>query len=197
MYKVFIDNSFVHFKKNEKFSTNVGLSFLPSLEPKDLDLFRNYSDTSPCTIEGNDPLEELKLFFRHFKWIEAAGGIVRNKNKYLFIYRNEVWDLPKGKIEKKETPRIAAVREIQEECGLKKVNIEISLPTTFHVYYAYGDYWIKKTHWFYCSTHESHTQPQLEEGITDIRWFSKDKLDPLKQSTFASLKAVIESIQDT
>ena len=51
--------------------------------------------------------------------IEAAGGLVKNENgDYLFIYRNDKWDLPKGKIEKDEKTKVAAVREVEEECGI-------------------------------------------------------------------------------
>ena len=38
-----------------------------------------------------------------FPLVQAAGGLVENKNKqFLFICRNNKWDLPKGKIEKKK-----------------------------------------------------------------------------------------------
>ena len=37
---------------------------------------------------------------------------------YLFIYRNDKWDLPKGKIEKNEVVIEAAVREVMEETGV-------------------------------------------------------------------------------
>ena len=51
--------------------------------------------------------------------IEAAGGLVINrKGEYLFIYRNDKWDLPKGKLEKGERKRQGAVREVEEECGI-------------------------------------------------------------------------------
>src|SRR5204863_7675563 len=44
-----------------------------------------------------------KAFFKHFTVIEAAGGIVQNEEKdLLFIFRRGKWDLPKGKMEKKE-----------------------------------------------------------------------------------------------
>ena len=51
-----------------------------------------------------------------YKIIEAAGGVVFNeKNEILMIYRLKTWDLPKGKIEKGETPADAAFREVCEE----------------------------------------------------------------------------------
>ena len=52
----------------------------------------------------NDNLNYLWSDFKdNFKIIEAAGGIVFNeKEELLWIYRNNKWDLPKGKIEKGE-----------------------------------------------------------------------------------------------
>src|SRR5690606_16124356 len=54
------------------------------------------------------------------KIIKAAGGLVKNgEGDYLFIFRLGKWDLPKGKVESHEKMREAAVREVEEECGLK------------------------------------------------------------------------------
>lgn len=54
------------------------------------------------------------------KLIKAAGGLVKNGDgDYLFIYRLGKWDLPKGKVEDNEKMREAAVREVEEECGIK------------------------------------------------------------------------------
>src|SRR5665648_657317 len=68
----------------------------------------------------NQEVNQLWDYFRSlFVEIPAAGGLVRNENGlFLFIRRLGVWDLPKGKIEKNETPELAAVREVEEECGL-------------------------------------------------------------------------------
>src|SRR4051812_7310538 len=50
-----------------------------------------------------------KDFFKHFTVIEAAGGIVQNKDKeLLFIYRRDKWDLPKGKMENNESAELCA-----------------------------------------------------------------------------------------
>ena len=51
------------------------------------------------------PKEEKleKHFLKYFLVVEAAGGLVEHTDgRYLFIYRNGKWDLPKGKIEKNE-----------------------------------------------------------------------------------------------
>ena len=58
------------------------------------------------------------------KRVLAAGGIVINRfNEVLLIYRRTMWDLPKGHIEKNETPETCALREVSEETGLKKLQI--------------------------------------------------------------------------
>ncbi|MEM7574469.1 MAG: NUDIX domain-containing protein [Bacteroidota bacterium] len=64
-------------------------------------------------------------FLSHYKIITAAGGIVQlqGTDKLLFIYRRGYLDLPKGKIDPGETPEQAAIREVQEETGLRSVSI--------------------------------------------------------------------------
>ena len=54
------------------------------------------------------------VFLKQFKLIEAAGGVIQNSKGILFIYRNNKWDLPKGKVEKKEKLPLAAIRECEE-----------------------------------------------------------------------------------
>ncbi len=56
--------------------------------------------------------------------IEASGGVVvdltRGKPRYLLIHRPvyDDWTWPKGKLEKGEKHREAALREVKEETGL-------------------------------------------------------------------------------
>ena len=54
-----------------------------------------------------------------FKVVEAAGGIVEKDGKLLMIYRRKMWDIPKGKLDKGETIQECAVREVEEETGVK------------------------------------------------------------------------------
>ena len=70
---------------------------------------------------GTDFKEMKRHFFSFFKVIEAAGGVVMNeKNDILVIFRSGKWDLPKGKIDKNESIRSAALREVMEETGERK-----------------------------------------------------------------------------
>jgi len=69
--------------------------------------------------------EILKKFTSKIPLVVAAGGVVTNKKgKVLFIYRNDKWDLPKGKLDKGETIEACAIREVEEETGVKGLKIE-------------------------------------------------------------------------
>ena len=66
----------------------------------------------------------LKYFFKLIPTVIAAGGKITNsKYETLFIYRNDKWDLPKGKAEKNEQLPQTALREVKEETGIKEVSI--------------------------------------------------------------------------
>ena len=125
--------------------------------------------------------------------IEAAGGLVKNdEGNYLFIYRNDKWDLPKGKLEKDESRKEGAVREVEEECGITVHKLGKKICKTYHVYTIKQQVVLKKTHW-YAMKHKGHEKlkPQKEEGITDVRWFDKQEISPIIQNTFPSIMDVL------
>src|SRR2546430_1719323 len=69
-----------------------------------------------------NPRVSWQSFVSYCNLIEASGGLVtNNKGEYLIIFRHGKWDLPKGKMEADETAESAAIREIQEECGIGKL----------------------------------------------------------------------------
>ena len=86
-------------------------------------------------VFSKEPYDELKKYYADHKLIKAAGGLVQNNGYFLWIYRNNICDLPKGKIEENESITDAALREVKEECGLKG-NLEIShkIIVTHHTY---------------------------------------------------------------
>ncbi|WP_295676577.1 NUDIX domain-containing protein [uncultured Mucilaginibacter sp.] len=141
--------------------------------------------------------KDAKAFLKQVKksvmLIEAAGGLVKNEaGEYLFIYRNGKWDLPKGKIEKDEKVKEAAVREVEEECGIKVSELGKKICKTYHVYLNRGVLVLKKTHWFdmHCAG-KFLLKPQIEEGITDVRWFKKEHVEPIIANTFPSIMDVL------
>ena len=145
-------------------------------------------------------LEQLKaVFFKNFKVIEAAGGIVQNdKKEILFIHRLGKWDLPKGKIEKGEKEEEAAVREVEEETGVKNLHLKKKVGETYHVYDEFGKHFLKISHWYHmiCPSKQD-LKPQAEEHITDIKWVkTKDIKDPVA-NTYPSIKEILSTFFDT
>jgi 8-oxo-dGTP pyrophosphatase MutT (NUDIX family) len=145
----------------------------------------------------NKNLEKLFGYFADmFRIIEAAGGLVKNKKgEWLFIFRNGKWALPKGKIEKKEAVKTAAIREVEEECGITGLSIEKELPMTYHTYYMEEKRILKRTYWFEMTCHDkSKLVPQTEEGITDAKWLASSDLQQVFDNTYESVKEVMKEI---
>ncbi len=160
-------------------------------------LFCQDEDCLKLIIKADNNFPEACRFFNTmFKRIEAAGGIVRNQHKeYLFIKRLGFWDLPKGKLYKKEAIRDGALREVTEETGLTNLIITKQLPSTCHIYTdRKGKEVLKETYWFEMFSKEDQMLvPQLEEDITEVKWFSSGDLNIPLQNTYASLRQLLES----
>lgn len=150
-------------------------------------------------IIWNPDLAKLqKAFFKQFQIVEAAGGIVQNEKKeLLFIFRRGKWDLPKGKMEKKESEESCAEREIQEETGIEKLLLKKKIGETYHTYEEFGKHILKISHWFYFTCHSSEElKPQLEEDITNIEWIkTKDIKQPIS-NTYENIKDILRTFFD-
>jgi len=141
----------------------------------------------------DDAKAYMKTIIANITLIEAAGGLVKNvEGQYLFIYRNDKWDLPKGKVEIDEPIKVAAVREVEEECGIQVSKLGKKICKTYHVYTSKGEVVLKKTHW-YSMRYKGigKLKPQTEEGITDVRWFKKGYIDAILLNTFPSILDVL------
>lgn len=140
-----------------------------------------------------DNLDQLWNDFQSiYKIIEAAGGVVKNtKNDVLIIFRRDNWDLPKGKIDRGESPEQAAVREIQEETGLKKVELGDFLCHTYHTYEMKGKRILKKTWWYTMSTPEMTLTPQTSEDIEQAVWVELASFLDTKPTIYGSILDVL------
>lgn len=156
-------------------------------------------DFHSAIIQHHDFEKLKKTFFKHFTFVHAAGGIVQNhKKELLFIFRLGKWDLPKGKLNDKEQPAIAAEREITEETGVDHLKLHHKVGETFHVYNAFGKHFLKQSDWYYfsCDT-DQELQPQTEENITEVKWIpTKDIRQPM-QNTYATIKDILRIFFDT
>ena len=132
-------------------------------------------------------------FCKGYNLIQAAGGVVYNdKDQVLMIFRNEKWDLPKGKLENGENIQQCAIREVEEECGIGNLKITDRLQSTYHVYEMNNKSILKRTYWFRMKTEfASKLIPQIEEGITKAEWVSKKDMFKKIENTYASIKELL------
>jgi 8-oxo-dGTP pyrophosphatase MutT (NUDIX family) len=151
-------------------------------------------DSLACKVYDYENV--VKGFKKEFKIVEAAGGIVTKKDKYLFIYRLKKWDLPKGKLEKKEKVEIAAVREVEEECNVK-VELGPKVCKTWHTYTRNGKNHLKKTSWYHMTLKEDKKmKPQKEEGIEKVIWVNKVELRTVLLTTYRSIRYVMKKFHE-
>lgn len=136
-----------------------------------------------------------KMLWKHFKVIKAAGGLVTNSSRQvLMIYRRGKWDIPKGKLEEGEKLEDCAVREVQEETGLKKVTLHNFLLTTYHTYEEFGKHILKESYWYSMTAADGQAlTPQTEEDILQIEWVDFADIDKKMSNTFPSVKDVIKA----
>lgn len=142
-----------------------------------------------------DPSKVLFECIKYYHFVQASGGIVKNpKGEILFIYRNGKWDLPKGHKELKETIEEAAIREVEEECGINDIIIGEKARITYHTYFMKGKNELKETHWFYMKSNSIILSPQKEEGIEKAVWIKKENLDQVFSNTYLSIKDLLLNI---
>ena len=201
MYKVFFNDRTV-FINSKTALENVSFSLIEEVlteaQTHEIALRFLQEETIKSLLIWNSSVELLKeWFFKQFRIIEAAGGVVLNENKQLLcIHRLGKWDLPKGKVEKKEQIPHAAVREVEEECGIHAPEIVEEFEVTYHLYqnkYDANRWVLKPTYWFlmkYCGN--ELLTPQTEESIEDVRWVAVENLDSIVKNTYASLLPVFE-----
>jgi len=146
-----------------------------------------------------DGFDAWSAFKEEHKFVQAAGGMVSDEQgRLLVIRRLGVWDLPKGKVEKNEDIESAAVREVQEECGLVDIRLVAPLTSTWHTYERKGKQHLKRTDWFLmeASSTEKLTA-QTEEDIEEVRWMDRTELQAMKADTYPSLLPVIKAWEKT
>lgn len=135
--------------------------------------------------------EKLERFLRKkLKVVEAGGGMVFNaKKEILFIRRNGKWDLPKGKIEKKETHQEAAIRETEEETGVKNLVVKRFITKTYHVFKRNDKFKLKITYWYEMHTdYDGELIPEANEGIKKVRWKNFEKTQKALQDSYENIK---------
>jgi len=155
------------------------------------DLIKDLLSITMATREKSDVEEKIK---GHYKVIKAAGGVVVKDGKWLLMYRRKKWDLPKGKLDKGENSKTAAVREIEEETGVKAI-IRDKICTTWHTYTLNNNRILKRTKWYlFDCLDDSAMKPQAEEQIEKLDWYSKSESKSILINSYSSIRYVIDSL---
>lgn len=204
MYKVFFNDSTIQIgsEMNKSLNNNIAEKFDSadySVVSQIISQIELANGPSDFFISNRDDSSVWSHFRSQFVEIPAAGGLVKNASgSLLFIKRLGVWDLPKGKIEKNETPEMAAIREVEEECGLSGLKIIRQLDSTFHIYRSSylpfpNNLVLKETKWYFMSYFGTGAPiPQVEEDIEEVAWFAPDDLEQVYSNTYLSLRDFLE-----
>ena len=105
--------------------------------------------------------------------IRAAGGVVvDDAGRVLIVHRprHDDWSLPKGKLDPGESFEDAALREVQEECGVRCALIE-ELPANR---YEVGGR-PKLVRWWRMRVLEDLGPDARDDEVDDLRWASPEE----------------------
>lgn len=158
---------------------------------------QKFNDLKEIAFAVENRKEVVDYVKDKFTIINAGGGLVQQDDKILMIHRKGKWDLPKGKIEKKESFKEGAVREVEEECSVK-VSREEKLCTTWHTYIQNGKYNLKRTKWYRMSIiDDSSMAPQLAEDIDVVRWMNYGEVEVALTTSYRTIGYVIETFYNS
>ena len=198
MYKIFHENKALIFPKIEGDALNFDATFQES-DRYDADLLceffpewlddRDSGDTFVHEVGQNAVASALK---QTFKMAPAAGGVVVKDGNFVSIVRHGIPDLPKGHIEHGESPEQAALREVEEETGITKLQIVKALPSTWHCYFEHEEWKLKRTYWYLMQSEaDLQSKPQTEEGISEVKLIGAEEIDSFLKGTFRSISEIL------
>ncbi|WP_196885128.1 NUDIX hydrolase [Aureivirga sp. CE67] len=194
MYKVFVNDYPIILTDSVKNSENSDMIIMNENNVHEViqKMFNNEAIEATFYCENLE--KDWKLFQSFFKIEKAAGGIVKNeKDEILFIKRFDKWDLPKGKIEKGETQKEAAIREVEEECGIEGLEILNQNKTTYHIFSRKEKLILKISYWFDMkSSYDGKLTPQLEEDITEVIFKNSAQKETALKNTYANIRLLFE-----
>jgi ADP-ribose pyrophosphatase YjhB (NUDIX family) len=145
------------------------------------------------TLIADNKKETEELIKSQYSVVKAAGGVVQNEfGQILMMYRLKTWDLPKGKLDKGESSKVAAVREVEEECGVK-AKLGNKICTTFHTYTYKNESILKQTRWYSMNLlDDSKMKPQVEEDIEKLEWMGKEKVKSALINSYSSIRYILK-----
>ncbi len=162
------------------------MQFLRRMEAGDLPKLRSIT----FTVADRDAAEQYVR--DQFRLVMAGGGLVERDGKLLLIYRRDIWDLPKGKVEKEESVAEGARREVEEETGAR-VEILSHFAKTLHTYLEDGGRWtLKETHWYRMACIDARRlKPGTGEQIEKVEFVPLDQVLEHMKDSFRSMRQLV------
>ncbi len=125
----------------------------------------------------------------------SCGGVVIFRGKILVLYKSyrnryEGWVLPKGTVEKGEEFPQTALREVQEETGVKARIIKY-IGKSDYSFSVPEDVVEKEVHWYLMRADSYYSRPQREEYFCDSGYYKYHEAWHLLK--FANEKQILES----
>ncbi len=194
MYKVFVNDKPLFLTNEISKETDFQLFLLESIDIEQLIIKMFQNKIQKASLYYPDEKIILKKLKEKIPVCKAGGGLVFNKKgEVLFILRNGKWDLPKGGIERDEEITNTAMREVEEETGVDKLEITRKLQKTYHIFKRNGKYKLKITHWFEMqTTFDGIPFPQANEGIEKAVWLNPEQIKEALENSYENIKLLFE-----
>ncbi len=131
---------------------------------------------------------------------ESSGGIiyrsVDNQIEVALINKGDrkIWCLPKGAIERDETQEETAVREVQEETGLKGEIVEKIDQIEYWFYWKSDQTRYHKTVHFFLLKYLEGTPHSDDIEVEDVLWFSLE--EALLKLSYANEVKIMEKVKE-
>jgi 8-oxo-dGTP pyrophosphatase MutT (NUDIX family) len=126
----------------------------------------------------------------------SSGGVIFRRRKdsveiaMVAVKNSSVWCLPKGLIDKGETPETAALREVSEETGLKGRIIEKLGEISYWYYLKEENARCRKTVHFFLMEYEGGDVSNHDHEVDSAAWIPID--EALKKASYKGEREMIE-----